>query len=279
MKRLLFLVFGLILLVPSLALLSKARRNTPPAERLGYLPSFEVAYFSSLEYRLLVSELIFYNATFYYGGALDNPKERPDFARMFKYVNTATRLNPYNIDPYYFGQAILTWDAGMVKEMNGLLARGAAKRTWDFYLPFFLGFNCSYFLNDFDAAAKYMARAAELDQNSSFLVSLAGRLYYQADKTELAIQYLTRMYRGMRNEAMKKAVRTRIDALERIALLERGVKAYTDRTGHAPHVLSDLVHSGVLKDIPTDPYGGTFYYDQHDGRVKTTSNLADPRSK
>jgi tetratricopeptide (TPR) repeat protein len=279
MKRLVCLILGLMLLVPSFTALTDLRRTTPPAERLGYLPSFEVAYFSSLEYRQLISELLFFNATFYYGAIMDKPGERPDYTRVWKYVNTSTRLNPYNIDSYYFGQAILTWDAGMVREMNAILGAGESKRTWDFYLPFFLGFNYSYFMNDYDRAARYMARAAELNPESAFLIPLAGRLFYQADKTDLAIQYLTLMYRGVKNEAIQKSLRVRIDALERIALLEKAVKRFEAATGHPPRQLTDLLRPGILKKIPADPYGGEFYFDLRDKRVKTTSNLAAPGAR
>jgi tetratricopeptide (TPR) repeat protein len=279
MKRLICLVLGLLLLVPSLTALTNLRRKTPPAERLGYIPSFEVAYFSSLEYRLLISELMFYNATFYYGALVDKPGERPDYTRVWKYVDTSTRLNRYNIDSYYFGQAILTWDAGMVREMTAKLETGASSRTWDFYLPFFLGFNYSYFMNDYDRAARYMARAAELNPESAFLIPLAGRLFYQADKTDLAIQYLTLMYRGVKNEGIRKSMRVRIDALERIALLEKAVKRFETATGHSPRQLTDLLRVGLLKKIPADPYGGEFYIDSRDKRIKTTSNLAHPGAR
>jgi hypothetical protein len=278
MKWLVALSVGLLLLIPSFSALTDIRRNTPAPERLGYIPSFEVAFFSSLEYRLLISELLFYDAIFYYGTMMERPKERPEFERIFKYVNTSTRLNPYNIDSYYFGQAILTSEAGMVREMNALLLRGLPKRNWDFYLPFFLGFNYSYYLHEYGNAAKYMARAAELNPAEGYLASLTGRLYYQANKTDLAIQYLKTMAKGVKNAAVKKSLEVRIDAFERIAFLENAVKLYESRTGKYPAELNDLVRGRVLKGIPPDPYGGEFYIDPTDRSIKTTSNFAAPRS-
>ena len=270
---------GLILLVPSHAALTKYRKHTPPEERLGFIPSFEVAYFSSLEYRLLVSELIFYDATFYFGAIVDKPEEKPDYGRIWKYVNTSVRLNPYNIDPYYFGQAILTWDAGMVREMNAMLEKGASKRNWDFYLPFFLGFNYSYFSNDYDKAARYMAKAAELNPDAGFLIPLAGRLFYQADKTDWAVQYLSMMLKGVKNDAIKKSLGIRIEALARIAFLEKGVRHFASLNGRPPRKLDELLSAGILKKIPADPYGGQFYFDPRDNKIKTTSNLAAPGAR
>lgn len=273
MKRLVALGIGLLLLVPSLLALTALRKATPVPERLGYQPSFEVAYFTSLEYRYLLSELLFYDAVFYYGTILEK-RQAPDYCMLVKYVDQATRLNAYNIDAYYFGQAILTWDAGLVREMNHILERGAKKRTWDFYLPFFLGFNNSYFLKDYPKAAKYMGQAAKLNPKMGFLPNLVGRFYYEANRTEQAIDYLKVVHQGTFNDKVRSGIETRITALETILLLERAAQRYQAKTGQPPAQLSDLVQGGILKAIPPDPYGGTFYYDRSDGRIKTTSKLA-----
>jgi hypothetical protein len=255
------------------------RQIRPPAERLGYIPSPEVTYFAALEYRQLLSELLFFDTIFYYGAVFDSKEHPPDYMRIYQFLDTATRLNSYNSDCYHFGQAILTWDGGMVEQVNVLLERGARKRDWDFYLPFFLGFNHTFFLNDSDRGAKFMAEAARLNPNAHHLSTLASRLYYQANRTDLAIDYLKTVYRGTRTEAVRKVMRERIDALERIAFLERSVDAYGRKYGHPPGELEDLVRSGMLRAIPPDPYGGVFYLDLRDGRIKTTSNLANPGAK
>ena len=276
MRRFALLAAGLLVWLAALIPLTSMRKARPPAERLGYIPSPEVAYFTSLEHKQLVSELLFFRSIFYYGAATELPGEHPDYQRIYKFLDTSTRLNPYNIDSYYFGQAILAWDGGMVREMNGLLERGARKRTWDFYLPFFLGFNYSYFLHDLVKGAEYTARAAKINSEIDYLPTLASRFYYQANMTDLAIAYLKTIYKGAKNEAVRKNVLTRIDALEAIAFLEKSVRSYERKYGHRPSRIIDMVEVGMLKRIPSDPYGGKFYIDPGDGRIKTTSNLASP---
>lgn len=274
MKRFFCLGIGLLILIPSLLSLSTLRKSISVPERLGYKPTFEVVYFTSLEYRYLLSELLFYDAVFYYGSIVDKPSQRPDYLMIANYVDTATRLNAFNIDAYYFGQAILTWDAGMVKDMNVILERGVKRRTWDFYLPFFLGFNYAYFLNDYASAAPYTEIASKLNPQMTFLPNFVSRLYYQADKTERAIQYLKVVYQGTFNQSVRKETMLRISALETIQLLERAVQKYRNKTGYLPAELTDLIGAGILKKIPLDPYGGIFYYDRSDARIKTTSKMA-----
>ena len=119
MKRRLLLLLGLLLWFSSLVSLSAIRKQQTPAERIGYIPSPEVTYLASLEFKLLFSELLFYNSIFYYGAIIDTPGQRPDYARLYTFLDTSTRLNPYNIDAYYFAQAILVWDGGMVNASHG----------------------------------------------------------------------------------------------------------------------------------------------------------------
>jgi len=158
-----------------------------------------------------------------------------------------------------------------------MLKRGFKARNWDFYLPFFAGFNYSYFLNDPGPAAEYMAEAARLNPRATYLPTLAGRLYHQANKTDLAIRYLKVVYEGTINEAIRKDIHVRIGALEASAFLDDAVKKFEAQKGHPPADISDLVKGNILKGIPPDPYGGQFYIDRSDGRVKTTSNMAFPR--
>lgn len=279
MRRLVCLILGVVLVAVSLPALTAMRKSAPAAVRLGYRPSFLVSYLVSLEYRHLYSQLLFYDATFYYGALVNTPQVKPDYQSIGRYLNDATRLNPYNIDAYYLAQAVLTWDAGLVRDVNVMLDRGAKRRTWDFYLPFFLGFNYAYFLNDPATAVQYYATAAKLNPQMSFLPTYVGRLYYEADKTEQAIEYLKVVHQGTFNDAVRRSIAVRISALEAIRFLEGAVKKYQDKTGRPLQDLSQLVAAGILKEIPPDPYGGHFYYDSKDGRIRTTSKLASQGAK
>lgn len=279
MKRVLLLAGGLLLCFLTIAPITAMRKALAPAERLGYIPSPEVAYFASLDYKLLLSEILFYNTTFYFGSMVDTPDIKPDYKRIYQYIDTSTRLNPYNIDSYYFGQAILTWDAGMVKDMNRLLLRGLKKRSWDFYIPLFLGFNYYYFLGDNLKGAGYFTEAASRQPNVEYLPTLASRLYYESDKTALAIDYLKIVQRENRLESVRRAVGKRLEALQTIRLLEAAVESFRAKRGGLPHDLNELVSAGFLEGIPRDPYGGRFYLDLQEGRVRTTSKLANPEKK
>ena len=50
------------------------------------------------------------------------------------------------VDPYFYANAFLPWDAHMTEETNRLLEKGSRYRDWDWMLPFFIGFNDFFFL-------------------------------------------------------------------------------------------------------------------------------------
>jgi tetratricopeptide (TPR) repeat protein len=177
------------------------------------------------------------------------------------------------MDAYYFAQAVLAWDAGRPHQAIDLLEYGFAHRTWDWYLPFFLSFDYAFFLKDYAKAGEFLAKAAALNPRAAWFSSLAARYYYEGGRTALALVYLEEMISTARNEAIKKHLITRAEALEKILKLEEAVLIYKQRIHRAPENLEELVRAGILKHIPEDPYGGNFYLDEQ-GKVRTTSKLA-----
>ena len=55
-------------------------------------------------------------------------------------------------------------------------------------------------------------------------------------------------------------------------LIELARDAYCQGNGRQQTSLEELLQAGYLKDVPEDPYGGSFYLDS-EGGVKTTSKF------
>jgi hypothetical protein len=89
----------------------------------------------------------------------------------------------------------------------------------------------------------------------------------------LALAYLKEMIATARSESLKKHMMIRAEALEKILQLEEAILVYKKGYKQAPKELDDLVRTGIVRKIPQDPYGGSFYLDKQ-GRVRTTSKLA-----
>lgn len=245
---------------------------------MGYLPEAKVLKFMVADHRNLVSEWAVLKVLFYYGGLMEGGNEiqlfsvPPEYYSMFRTLQTALRLDPYNMDAYYFAQAAFTWDVGRIKEVNNMLDYGMRYRTWDYQLPFYAGFNAAYFLKDYAGAAEYMKKAAQLSGDPLF-TNLAGRFFYESGREDLGIVFIKSMEKGTRDRKVKKLLQMRIEALEAVHVIRTAVKNFTSRYGRLPQTVDELVHKGLLVSVPLDPYGGKFFVTA-DGVVESTSKFA-----
>ncbi|HEY5974967.1 MAG TPA: hypothetical protein VIU41_09505 [Geobacteraceae bacterium] len=267
------LVLIYLLIIPPFTAYLKER---PVTVKLGYLPEAQVLKVALADYRNLLAQYAVVKVLFYYGTLVEQfehkVKQQPEYFNMFKTMQTAIKLDPYNMDAYYFTQAAFTWELQRVKEVNNMLDYGMKYRTWDYQLPFYAGFNAAYFQKDYKAAARYMQKAAELSGQSLF-TNLAARYFYEAGQTGLGLLFLETMERGAKDENVRRLYTVRREALAGVAKIEKAVGEYRTKRGRTPAKLQDLVDADFLREIPRDPYGGSFYIDM-DGSVKSTSKFA-----
>lgn len=270
---------GVICLVLYVALIipfTTYLKNKPFVEKLGYVPSVTALKAVAADHKELVAATLVLKVLMYFGGLVEKAQNQvvvpPDYISMSRFLHGAVKLDPYNMDAYYFAQGFLTWDVKQFKLANDLLDYGMKYRTWDWYLPFFAGFNSAYFMKDYAAAARYYQHAGDLS-GSDLSKLLAGRYMQESGQTELAIVYLSAMAKGERNPALKKIYYLRLTAFRETRRIELARDHYRETRGTMPKTVEQLVSEGFLFPPPKDPYGGQFYLEA-DGKVATTSKYA-----
>ncbi len=250
--------------------------NKPYAEKLGVLPTIATLKFLSADQKLLIGSSLVMRVITYFGGLAEMAKNKieipPDFPVMSRTIHAAVKLDPYNNDAYYFAQSFLVWDVGQIDIANSLLIEGMRYRTWDWYLPYFVGFNYAYFKHDFKSAAYYYQKAAELS-GQELHINLAGRFMQESGQIDHAISYLTLMAKDASNPVAKKTFETRLTAFKQVSLIEKARDRFTLKYNRLPESVDKLVRTGLLDKTPSDPYGGTFFL-LPDGKVGTSSKFA-----
>lgn len=251
-------------------------QSKPFMEKMGTVPKGEVLKYVTADQGNFVAAAIMLKVLFYFGSLVEYAGNRvdrvADYPAMSRAIHAAVKVDPYNMDAYYFAQAALVWDARQVQLVNRLLDYGMKHRDWDPTLPFFAGFNAAYFLKDYARAADYYKTAAEIS-GSELYTKLAGRYFFESGQTELAITYLSVMERGARNDSIRKSFRTRLEAIKAAYVIERARDKYLQDRGMMPQTVAELIASGYLEKMPEDPYGGSFYLEP-DGAVRSTSKFA-----
>ena len=258
--------------------LSDYMRGKPFVEKLGYIPSVNAMKVIAADHKQFMSATLMLKVLIYFGGMIekaDNQLQIPaDYPAMSRTIDAALKLDPYNMDGYYFAQGILAWDVGKAELANSFLEYGMKYRTWDWQLPYFAGFNYAFFLKDYGKAASQYRRAAELSGNEMFM-NLAGRYMQRSGNTEMAIAYLGMMAKNTRQESVRKSLLTRRNAFLELLKIEKARNEFVQRKGKDPGSLNDLINAGFLNKVPTDPYGGKFFL-KSDGSVSSTSGFAHP---
>lgn len=255
-------------------------QGRPSAVKLGPPPNAKILRAASGEFAPLYAECQIVKVLFYFGTLIEELKEnviiQPEFFNMFKTMESSVILDPYNMDAYYFSQAAFTWELGRAADVNSLLDYGMKYRNWDYWLPFYAGFNSAYFLKDYQSAADYMKRAAEISGDPLF-TKLAARYFYEAGRADLGMVFLDTMISGAKDDAVKISYQMRKEALSAVKVIEAALKRYQGDFAGSTVSLKTLVLEGYLSRIPDDPYGGNFYIDSA-GRVRSTSKFSLKRS-
>jgi hypothetical protein len=263
-------------------LLGKAsieNKTLPSDAGSGFVLPSSVLKITSLEFKGIVSDLLFIKALVFQGSTYDRKEQRmkPEEWLWFEKVLTAsTDLDPYFVDPYYLANAHMTWEGGMIHETNILLEKGTRYRDWDWLLPFYAGFNSFFFLHDNAKAAEFLVTASQRPGPSEQLVSLASRLAFKEKMTENAILYLQAIVKKTEDDRLKKEFETRVRALQARLLLEKAVSVYKERFGRVPVSLKQMIEKGTIKEIPLDPYGGIFSVSPDGGISCTSDHLLMP---
>ncbi len=246
----------------------------------GYIIPSRFSRVLALGHQGVLSDFLFLKTATFIGGrsAAGQAMSEEDWDFVVASLDVITDLDPYFSDPYWLGTGLLTWDAQRFDEANRLLKKGMQYRDWDWQLPFYVGFNYFYFLNDYANGSKYLMQAAELPGSPGLLKTLAARISYYAGQSRTALAFLHQMLSETRSEALRQRLSLRLQALQSAVAIEEALALFKEQEGRVPEDLTDLVRSGYLDELPQDPYGGDWII-LPNGRVYSTSRFAEKRAR
>jgi hypothetical protein len=279
-----FLTYGVLALLAMVHIVAVGRLTDHHAvlekavddDQVYTLPA-SILKVAALDYHGLVSDFLFVKGMVYLGGfASARGPQKPfhlnesQWRAFYRLMDVASDLDPYFQDPYYVANAFLTWDAGMIDETNILLEKGSRARAWDWTMPYFIGFNEFFFLDDNENASWHLMEASRRPKASPVLASIAARLAFKGNRIDTAILFLEDLMSRTDDESLKKVYSLRLRGLNNLKLLGQASDIYRKRTGKTPHTIEQLVHAGIIETVPEDPYGG-HYYVENNGKVRCTT--------
>ncbi len=201
-------------------------------------------------------------------------KMRPEeFRILAKVQEDVSWLNPGHEDNYYIAFAILP-QYGELDSAQTVLARASRARFFDYQPSFFYAFNQWYYKHDPVGAATWLREAAEKlpdpDQRLT-MQNMAARWMDKAQDTELAIRVVEAMAKEARRKDFRAYLELRVVRLRQLHQLRTAAIAYRERFGKPLPNLQELVDSGILTNLPQDPFGFGFGFDRQGEIVLRTS--------
>ena len=240
-------------------------------EEFMTLPKGEYLKPAVLGYDQLVGDIIWLRAIQVIGEDTVTPK---GYDWLYHALDVVTTLDPKFAYAYQLGGVTLSVLGKVPEKSNALLLKGMKENPDVWQIPFYIGFNNFFYLNDYKTAAEYMAKASGLPGHPEYLPKLAARLYVQAGNPDVALEFLSRMYKDTDDEKVKLALEQRIKEViveKDATFLEEAINRYKEAHKLYPENLEDLIRSGIIKEMPHEPFGGFYYLHQGDGKVYSST--------
>jgi tetratricopeptide (TPR) repeat protein len=247
-------------------------RTLIQTEQLGSLPPGKYLKPTLMGYHHLGADLLWLRLIQVIGQRSNTPKE---YEWLYHALDVVTDLDPQYDYAYQVGGIILTNLANRVDLSNKLLEKGIESNPTVWQIPFYLGFNYYFYLQDPVRAADYMSRASRLPGRPPYLPLLATQMYAEAGNPETALHFLEAILSQSPDGWIKEQLETRIKEvmIERdIRMLEKAVSRYREREGHAPNTLRDLLLVGDITALPLEPFGGEYRLDSTTATISSTTH-------
>lgn len=266
LKTLHIAVFALLIIFYSFsaARVKKYRACAPsPSRASAMLVAPEIIKIAAGEFKGILADYLLLKASVFLGGRYEAAEN--DWIGVYNLFKQSLALDPYFFQTCYYIQATLPWEAKMPQKAVELLEISRKHRYWDWQPGFYAGFDYCHFLNDNLTASKILMETATRPNAPALLGLLGARLAQKGGKAEAGIIFLQAMYKNTDNKETRRQITVRLDALKGVLNIEKAIEKFISKFGHSPQSLDELVETGIVAQLPKNPYKK--YFDYQDGVV------------
>jgi len=196
------------------------------------------------------------------------PRTPKQTRELYDLLKNATYLDPHFVYAYYFGGQILSWDNELTLAIN--ILEDGLKHNKSAMLASSLSFLYFFFLKDWNKGAQYAELSYKFGGKYSASPQEVATYLAGGRNYDMAIRFMSDAIAENKDKDTKKELELRLKYLfveKYIEYLEKAAVHYEYKYGVKPDSLNDLVFSGIITEIPKDPFGGRFMIDRN-GNVK-----------
>lgn len=197
----------------------------------------------------------------YYGGWRKDGYEKLD-----DYIMLANDLDPKFSYPYAFGTLILP-NEKMTDKAIQIGERGLKDSDPDWRIPYYMATTYHVEKNDPAAAAKYFDVAAKTKDAPANIQIIAASYGARPDLREQTKFIWQSLYETSNDEVVRKHAKAYLEHFAVLDVLEQAAAIYKQEKGSYPTDVNNMTTAGILRYLPEDPFGFTYYIDK-EGRAR-----------
>ena len=192
-------------------------------------------------------------------GVIQNIGTQGSFLGLAHSIETINALDPRFSYPYAFGVLIIPMmDKEETSEALAIGKRGVAQNLNDWHIPYYLATTYHLVIKDSLEAARYFAVTAHTKGVPDGIKGVALGYATRADLREKTKAIWTALYENSDDEVVREQAKNSVLHITILELLDKAVALYRERFGVYPKTTNDILRVGILREIPTDPFGFTF---------------------
>ncbi len=272
---------ALVVLFAAVIGLQMIQAHEPPlatpegvSTNLLYLRSPHILERATLSFHALLADIYWIRAVQHYGGTKLSNEPNKQYDVLYPLLDLTTSLDPYFDVVYKFGSVFLAEPypagAGRPDQAIALLEKGLRTRPDKWELAQGIGFVYYWWLADYQNAAMWFNRAADLPNAPDWLRPLAAVTLAQGGNRASSRVLWTEIARNADADWLRDQATFRLkqlDALDGIDFIQRIADQYRARTGAPAASWEEMMRAGLLRGVPPDPTGVPFRLDPADATV------------
>ena len=247
--------------------------------RLLYVPDGTVLARMALSFDALLADVYWIRALQHYGATKRSEAGEKRYELLGPLLDITTTLDPgFNV-AYRFGAIFLTEaypnGPGRPDLAIALLRKGIEEMPdkWEYYMD--IGFIYYWWLQDYDHAAAWFEKAADVPGASWWLRALAANTLAAGGSRDSSRMLWRQLHDSadndwIRNESARRL--RQLQALDDIDQLVGAAQRFVEQTGRPPRSWEELIAAGLLAGIPVDPTGRSYVMDSAGGTINVPSD-------
>jgi tetratricopeptide (TPR) repeat protein len=252
---------------------------TDSETELLYIPSGAVLERMALSFDSLLADVYWIRALQVYGGTRRSDGEEKNYDLLGPLLDITTTLDPEFNAAYRFGAIFLTEafpnGPGRTDLAVALLKKGIERKPerWEYYMD--IGFIYYWWVQDYEQAAEWFDRAADVPGASWWLRSLAANTLAAGGSREASRMLWRQLYDSadsdwIRTEATRRL--TQLQALDDIDQLIAAARRFYELESRPPASWQELVDARMLSGIPLDPTARPYVIDSVNGTINVSED-------